>query len=107
MVPLKKRSVFELLHPQNPYFLFFANVPETTKDIKKIENIEYSRYEISIIKLVCKKLLQNINLSQNWSFVYVSAGQNTIRTEPKEHFSCRSPFAVFRIHIHRMGIRIQ
>ena len=34
-VPSKKHTVFELLHHQNPYFYFFANVSKRTKDILK------------------------------------------------------------------------
>ena len=35
---LKKHTDFELLHVQNPYFYFFANVPTNPKDITKYKN---------------------------------------------------------------------
>ena len=49
-ITLKKLTVFELLHLQNPCFNFFENVPKMPKD-KNLFYKNEAKYENSTIKL--------------------------------------------------------
>ena len=82
-----KTYFLELLHLQNPYFYFFANVSKLPEDIKKLKTkaIKYQPYPQIIIFLSCKTFAKELLQKLFMVLFYVSAGQNSIITEPKEH----------------------
>ena len=82
-----KCTFLELLHLQNPYFYFFANVSKLPEDIKKLKTkaIKFQPYPPIFFFLSCKTFAKELLQKLFMVLFYVSAGQNSILTEPKEH----------------------
>ena len=85
-LPLKT-YFFRTTTPPKSLFLLFYKCVKIAEDIKKLKTkaIKYQPYPQIIIFLSCKTFAKELLQKLFMVLFYVSAGQNSIITEPNEH----------------------